>query len=268
MRNNVNTHQKSAAFKEGVARNEVRIVELLLASGAFTKLMKGIIVDAARDGFVEIVQLLIPHDKEFLHDALLSASENGHEPIVASLLSNGIVPKSNHEFPPISLPGWSPQGQKCPLVEAARGGHFGTVRLLLEAGADIEGVSVGDETALMVAAKRGDLEMVEFLLSIGAKIRAMGGGALNFAARGGHEDVSPNFIFRAVFCFFFFYREFDPSNAPIKITKNPDHPPPPLLRRQHPRQKPPLRHPPRLHILLWPHQMRLHPPPGRRTSKR
>ena len=56
-----------------------------------------------------------------------------------------------------------------PLLMAARNGHLGVMRVLLDKGANINVQSARGETALMRAASSSDVEMVKLLLSRGAK---------------------------------------------------------------------------------------------------
>ncbi len=80
-----------------------------------------------------------------------------------------------------------------PLLTAAWYGRLEMVKLLLDAGADINATTGrGEGNALMTAARRGNLQLVEYLLSRGANINAAvpgAGNALLQASHGGHEDV-------------------------------------------------------------------------------
>ena len=83
-----------------------------------------------------------------------------------------------------------------PLVLAAGEGNLGIVKLLVERGADIEGVSTrpGDltgTTALEHAAMRGNLAIVKYLLDQ----RARPGNSLYFATSGGHASIT-SFLIR------------------------------------------------------------------------
>jgi ankyrin repeat protein len=60
-------------------------------------------------------------------------------------------------------------GSPPPLVEAARYGHVGVIRLLMEWGADIDG-GFGGITPLMEAARHGQTETVTLLLEHGADV--------------------------------------------------------------------------------------------------
>ena len=56
----------------------------------------------------------------------------------------------------------------CPLARAAHNGHLHTVQFLVEQGADVDALDIGDNTALHWAAMRGHVEIVNFLLQNGA----------------------------------------------------------------------------------------------------
>jgi len=75
---------------------------------------------------------------------------------------------------------------------AARNGRGNIVRLLLENGANIDGLQIERETTLHLAASNGHENMVGLLLDKGANVDGKnddGSTALHLAAKGGHEDV-------------------------------------------------------------------------------
>ena len=55
-----------------------------------------------------------------------------------------------------------------PIIRAAHNGHLHTVRFLVEHGADVNAIDMGDNTALHWAAMRGHVEIVKYLLEQGA----------------------------------------------------------------------------------------------------
>ena len=80
-----------------------------------------------------------------------------------------------------------------PLHVAAAAGQVGIARLLLEAGADINGGDVDESTPLDVAALRGQREMMTFLIARGADINhrdRRGSCPLSFAAFGGDSVIT------------------------------------------------------------------------------
>ena len=73
-----------------------------------------------------------------------------------------------------------------PLFIAALKGHVGAVRILLEAGAALEGdskVPGSGRSALMAAAKEGSEEVVHVLLLAGADFRGVGEAVVNGSRR-------------------------------------------------------------------------------------
>lgn len=69
------------------------------------------------------------------------------------------------------------------FTKSAGAGDMTTVKLFLDAGMDI---NAGGSAALGLAAGRGQLEMVKFLLSQGAKPTA---NSLQFARTRGHQEI-------------------------------------------------------------------------------
>lgn len=64
-----------------------------------------------------------------------------------------------------------------------------TIGALLEAGADINGGDLGQDTPLYAASKYGCLDIVRALLAAGVNVRASGGDALQAALCGGRPDI-------------------------------------------------------------------------------
>jgi ankyrin repeat protein len=78
--------------------------------------------------------------------------------VVAALLDGGADPNAGN-----------PQNLMAePLNYAANWNNVPALELLLDAGADIDAVDLGNSTALLYAAQSGNLEAVECLLSHGA----------------------------------------------------------------------------------------------------
>ena len=79
------------------------------------------------------------------------------------------------------------------LLVAARGGHLEVVRLLVEAGADMNAANARGATALLVAAQQGHLEVVRLLIEAGADVNVANADGetalLDQAARGHLEEV-------------------------------------------------------------------------------
>ncbi len=82
-----------------------------------------------------------------------------------------------------------------PLMLAARRKNaISTVRLLLDLGAEVDGADQYGRTALMLAARQGEVENIFLLLEAGANPNAVadlpkGNTALRLARRGGHGEA-------------------------------------------------------------------------------
>lgn len=150
---------------------------------------------SAREGDVQKVSLLLKggcspeaEEKYSGRTALMYAAENGHLPVVQLLLSakakvnRAVRPKVYRSGLP--LPGWESRTEHpypgwTPLMFAAKNGHREIVRTLLAARANpnLQGVSKPSEgnndcTALILAARSGDVACVEALLKAGAQVNA------------------------------------------------------------------------------------------------
>jgi serine/threonine-protein phosphatase 6 regulatory ankyrin repeat subunit B len=122
---------------------------------------------AAKNGDIRAAQMLVHHaegqgleerDNE-RRTALYCAAENGHEEVVAFLLSHGARADIGDVY------------GRTPLILAAISGHLGVVKMLLHH-AEGQGLDEHDEdgrTALCSAAENGHEEIVAFLLSQGAR---------------------------------------------------------------------------------------------------
>jgi hypothetical protein len=114
---------------------------------------------------------------------MVHAAAQGDHKWVEQLLKDG----SEDTFP--DKIGWFP------LHYAAKYGHVSVVRLLLEAGRDVNSPAavLCGRTALQAASEGGHEDVVKLLISHGADINAPvaydGRTALQAASEGGHEDV-------------------------------------------------------------------------------
>ena len=117
--------------------------------------------------------------------ALMRASRSGDSTLVRHILDEGArvnqaVRGHGAARELIALISWMRQlprrdaGYRA-LHYAADGRHAEIARMLLDAGAEVDAVARGGETALWLAAHRGDSAMVDLLLKAGAPVRRPGG---------------------------------------------------------------------------------------------
>jgi uncharacterized protein len=103
------------------------------------------------------------HARQFLGNGEVSALDlavdGGHETVVRLLLDAGAPPSARDS----AL-------YDTPLMRAARCGHTGIIRLLVERGADLDEGDFAGNSPLMLAALFGHREAVEALLELGAEL--------------------------------------------------------------------------------------------------
>ncbi|HVT13981.1 MAG TPA: ankyrin repeat domain-containing protein [Fimbriimonadaceae bacterium] len=107
------------------------------------------------------------------------AAAFGHNDIVRVLLGKGADPN----LPSTAL------GGVPPLQSAVFGRNLEGVRLLVEAGADVNAKQQGGFTALMGAAQNGDAEMVRYLLASGADAKLLDNGNKSAADWAADDEV-------------------------------------------------------------------------------
>jgi len=153
---------------------------------------------AAYDGDGEEVMRLLNAGAEVDSEDVLCktplawAAEAGHETIVRELLRRGASPERDRpEYD--ETPG--------PLQEAAAGGHVGVVKVLIDAGAEIDEESEYISSALELAARNGHVNVVEILLDRGARTDPVDPprkDVVHEATANGHVDVVALLIERGV----------------------------------------------------------------------
>lgn len=142
--------------------------------------------DAIECGDPEEVQMVLLRDKpdlsqinEYGNTPLHEACESGNLELVNMLLSAGADPQKG---------GFSAS----PLHVAVRVESYEIVDRLILENVDVNAIDAAELTPLMSASSSGNLELVEILISSGAKpsiFRENSGYALLFAANQGHKDV-------------------------------------------------------------------------------
>ncbi len=145
---------------------------------------------AAQSGNVRVARKLLDNgadpDRQSTDGvtAMYIAAGQGQDGVVALLLERGVDPDP--------VPDHGPVVGATPISAAAHGGHPSTVRMLAEAGADVDSHDGDGWTPLMGAAWAGSRQTVEYLVSKGADPKArnnVGSTALDLAVQKGRADV-------------------------------------------------------------------------------
>jgi ankyrin repeat protein len=145
----------------------LQVVNVLLATGADSlKKSKNSITPmevALKKGHKEVSIAIRNHHTPELHLACLQGEVDKVKTLLAQ--RSGIFrTKPDLEFK-------DPEGNT-PLCMGARGGHAGIIKDLLAEGAKIDTKCYGMKTALVIAAERRNLEMMEVLIQAGADLNA------------------------------------------------------------------------------------------------
>ncbi|CAL8100802.1 unnamed protein product [Calicophoron daubneyi] len=224
---------KDTALSIACSHGRLEIVEELLNRGAnkehrnisdYTPLSL-----AASGGYVEVIQLLLRHGAEINSrtgsklgiSPLMLASMNGHTNAVRLLLEHGsdinahIETNRNtaltlacfqgrHEVVNLLVERKANIEHRAktgltPLMEAASGDYVEVGMILLEHGADVNAAPVPSsrDTALTIAADKGNAKFVNLLLEKGAVVEARnkkGATPLWLASNGGHLEVVQSLI--------------------------------------------------------------------------
>lgn len=104
--------------------------------------------------------ILTPEEQRRINKALLDAVHSNNPEEVISLLEQGA--KVNYSA--------DNRGYNCPLINAAKNGHTGIARILIEHGADVNLANNYGETALMSAITSGHTDTVKLLVERKADI--------------------------------------------------------------------------------------------------
>jgi len=182
------------ACSSGSSTGSMEVLEILLERGAdcnaCNKWRETPLLIAANNGHRLGVAALLKHGadpslcSEAGWSALTFAAHKGYDDIVALLLRAG-APVNSRVSEDLSTP----------LHKACAGskpGHLASVKLLLDAAADVHALNKWRETPLLTAANHGQSGAVEVLLSHGAdpcKCTDTGWSPLSIAAYKGHDDV-------------------------------------------------------------------------------
>jgi len=186
------------------------MVEVLLDNGADpnTAFWSGVtpLMSAAKSGNVDVVRALIDAGADANvteprrgQSALMWAISFGHPDVARVLIEAGAdvtvrTTKLNEDFRPMQLEAYTKsvsgtaQGGYSALMFAARQGDIDTARLLLDRGVDVNAESGVDGSALVIASAAGHEDLALLLLDAGASpdsVDAGGVTALHYALRDG-----------------------------------------------------------------------------------
>ncbi len=162
---------------------------------------------AARSGGADVVHLLLDSGASLAargprgQTALMWAVAQQHSDVVALLIEHGADVQARTDIwsqvvavPPHGQPEYNreiPQGGNSALMFAARVGDLASMRVLLAAGADVNDADAWGVSAMVLAAHSGYPEIVEFLLDRGAdpNSAAVGFTALHAAVMRRDEKI-------------------------------------------------------------------------------
>lgn len=120
-------------------------------------------------------------EKRTPEERLVIRAQNGETDEVQSLLAAGVRPDARPDSTGATA-----------LIVAGAGGHSDTVKVLVAAGADMNGQDESGLTALMAAARLGHSDTVKVLIAAGANVnvpRKSGATALTIAREAGHGEI-------------------------------------------------------------------------------
>ncbi|THV47033.1 hypothetical protein BGAL_0340g00030 [Botrytis galanthina] len=164
-----------------IERNKINIVDLLLDRGAALK--DEDLSSVIERGNDKMVEFLIGHsisvDTSKRGMCLQSAAKLGNVKVTGEFIKRGFALENKDGM-----------GQT-PLMLAVIYGHYETIKLLLESGAEIHSRNLLDQTPLMIAIENGNQEIVKLLLARGAGIPSENSFAtsLMIATKNGNKEV-------------------------------------------------------------------------------
>lgn len=155
-------------------KGDIELVRLLIRKGADVNAkFRGdgsALIQAVKTGYLEMIKALVELKADVNMgvrgdgNPLIMAAKGGHLEIVSYLVKQGA--DVNIEVP----------GDETPLISASEQGHLSTVKFLVEQGADVNKIckekmqdgSIRIRTALKMAKKKGNDEVIKYLMSRGA----------------------------------------------------------------------------------------------------
>ncbi|XP_067661682.1 ankyrin repeat domain-containing protein 50-like [Haliotis asinina] len=143
---------------------------------------------AGRNGHTEVVKLLVNYGANlslrdtYGHNILHSACSEGHVDVVKYILSKDIVDINSEGYK-----------RRTPMMLAAMVGHKEVVDLLVKNGADLTFSDIDGHNILYCSSATGQLEVVKYIISLNTvDINSAGHfkrTSVMVAARGGHKEV-------------------------------------------------------------------------------
>lgn len=189
------------------------LVEALLQAGADPTILllsgETIVMTAAQSGNADVVRALLAAGADpnaavtREQTALMWAASRGHSSAVEALLEFGAdvdarslvrtqyvkSEKEQDSHPDYKY--WIEQGGNTALIFAARSGDLRSAQLLVEAGSDINGLSAFGTSPAIMAVHGGNAELLDYLLQNGADTESNNSGhtALHAAVQRGDRDA-------------------------------------------------------------------------------
>ena len=167
-----------------IAIRKPAILKQLLEGGADITKYKGLIELATYCNDLESIEILLEAGEDInqKHDGvytpLTTAIRDNKIEVLAYLLSHGADPNA--------------LGEGLPLINASRYADPQRLKMLLDAGADVDRKHDNGRTALMAACEKGLVDNVKLLIERGADIDLadkFGKTPMDFAVTGGHDDL-------------------------------------------------------------------------------
>ena len=167
-----------------MAASKPAILKQLLEGGADITKSKGVLEYAIYYNSLESVKILLEagEDINYKHDGvytpLTTAIRDNRTEILSYLLSRGADPNV--------------LGEGLPLINASRYADPHRLKMLLDAGADVNRKDDNGSTALMAACEKGLIENVKILMERGGDVDLADRGgktAMDYAVTEGHDDL-------------------------------------------------------------------------------
>ena len=186
----------ASALSEAATSGNADVVKVLLEAGADAKALstpdgETVLMSAARSGNVDSVRMLIDRGADVNarerykgQTALMWAAAERHPPVVKLLLERGAdwkVRGFDRETKPPKLSAASaispiPRGGFTALMFAAREGDLESARIMLDAGVDINYGDVDNVTPLVAAIMNKQYTLAKFLIDRGADVNIIDAG--------------------------------------------------------------------------------------------